>query len=301
MKIKLYLKKLTQLILTLIIVMMISSPSFGQNVTIKLKSMSKQVTMPDGVEIKMWGFFNRAGKVTTWLPGPTLTLNEGDNLTIKLKNFLAEPVSIIIPGQVATFTPETVLDVQGRTRVKSFTHETLQGTVGTYTWNNLKAGTYLYQSGSQPAKQVQMGLYGALTVGTYPDTSGDVTLLYSEIDPALHNPPTGATPLGYHPRYFLVNGKADHPVLDAGNTAQPTVLRFLNAGLDFHTPVLNDGSYMSLVAEDGNPYPFPKEQYSVLLQAGKTKEALWQPATAGNHVIYDRRLNGMYTSLNVTE
>ena len=148
-----------------------------------------------------------------------------------------------------------------------------------------------------------MGLYGALTVGGYsglPVTSGDVTLLYSEIDPALHNPPAAATPLTYKPRHYLVNGEEPTSApLIAGDTNQPTMLRMLNAGLDFHVPTLN-GGYMSLVAEDGNLYPFPKQQYSANLAAGKTIDALWQPGSAGDHVIYDRRGNGMVASLTVT-
>ena len=253
--------------------------------------------------ITMWGFANDTGDCATaptvWNVGPQLTdtdLVTGD-LTITLRNCLSEPVSIVIPGQPATFAPVR----NGDGRVTAFTTEAPAdggATTTAYTWTGVKAGTYLYQSGSHPAKQVQMGLYGALTVGTYPGTSGDVTLLYSEIDPVLHNPPAAATPLGYKPRHFLVNGSASQPTLNAGDTSQPTVLRFLNAGLDFHVPTLN-GGYMSLVAEDGNLYPFPKQQYSVNLAAGKTIDALWQPATEGTHVIYDRRGNGMAASLTV--
>ena len=259
--------------------------------------------LPDGetTAIPMWGFANDTGQacasLPTWDVGPQLTdadLVAGD-LTINLRNCLSEAVSIIIPGQAAIFTPVRTPDG----RVKAFTTEAPAGGSAVYNWSGVKAGSYLYQSGSHPAKQVQMGLYGALTVGSYPGTSGDVTLLYSEIDPVLHSPPAAATPLGYHPRHYLVNGSDTQPVLSAGDTAQPTVLRFLNAGLDFHVPALN-GSYMNLVAEDGNPYPFTKRQYSANVAAGKTIDALWQPASGGNHVIYDRRGNGMAASLAVT-
>ena len=265
---------------------------------------------PDGgtTQIPMWGFAIDTGQacnsLPVWTPGPQLTdadLVAGD-LTVNLRNCLSEPVSIVIPGQPATFTPVTTTDAAGRVRVTAFTYEApADGGITTtpYTWTDVKPGTYLYQSGSHPAKQVQMGLYGALTLGTYPGTSGDVTLLYSEIDPLLHDPPAAATPLGYKPRHFLVNGSAAQPPLPAGDTNQPKVLRFLNAGLDYHVPTLN-GGYMSLVAEDGNPYPFAKEQYSANLAAGKTIDALWQPATAGDHAIYDRRGNGMVATLTVT-
>lgn len=259
--------------------------------------------LPEGetTPIPMWGFTTDIGQACASLPawnvGPQLTDADlvAGNLTINLRNCLSEAVSIVIPGQPANFTPVRTPDG----RVKAFTAEAAAGGFASYTWSGVKTGSYLYQSGSHPAKQVQMGLYGALTVGSYPGTSADVTLLYSEIDPVLHSPPTAATPLGYHPRHYLVNGSDAQPVLTAGDTNQPTVLRFLNAGLDFHVPALN-GSYMNLVAEDGNAYPFVKRQYSANVAAGKTIDALWQPTSDGNHVIYDRRGNGLLASLAVT-
>ena len=263
---------------------------------------------PDGgtTQIPMWGFAadtgQACGSLPDWSIGPQLTdadLVAGD-LTINLRNCLSEAVSIIIPGQPATFTPVTITDGSGRVRITSFTHEADPGGTMNYTWTGVKPGTYLYQSGSHPAKQVQMGLYGALTTGSYADAHDEVTLLYSEIDPALHDPkPKAATPLGYHPRHFLVNGSASDSFPTAGDTNHPTVLRMLNAGLDFHVPTLSSG-HMSLVAEDGNAYPFAKQQYSVNLPAGKTIDALWHPDSAGDYVIYDRRGPGMVASLTVT-
>jgi VCBS repeat-containing protein len=259
-----------------------------------------------GAPVTMWGFASDTGDCATaptgWNVGPVLTdddLVAGD-LTINLRNCLMEGVSIVIPGQPATFTPVTITDSSGRTRITSFTHEASAGSTASYTWTGVKDGTYLYQSGSHPAKQVQMGLYGALTIkGTsYPDAHDEVTLLYSEIDPALHSPPAAATPLGYHPRHFLVNGSTSQSFPAAGDTNHPTVLRFLNAGLDFHVPALNR-SYMSLVAEDGNAYPFAKQQYSASLAAGKTIDALWLPDSAGDYVIYDRRGNSMVSTLTM--
>jgi len=184
-------------------------------------------------------------------------------------------------------------------RVRSFTHETAPGATGVYTWTGLREGTYLYQSGTHPAKQVQMGLYGALSV--LPATPGqayndpntafdnEVVLLYSEIDPALHDPPATAKPLNYKPEYFLINGEPcpnaapiiDHPVV----TNENVLIRFLNAGLKTHVPTLL-GGYMTVIAEDGNLYPYPKEQYSVSLPAGKTVDALWVPATDGTYPVY---------------
>jgi FtsP/CotA-like multicopper oxidase with cupredoxin domain len=253
----------------------------------------------------MWGFVTDTGSCPTssvdWQPGPTLQPTDG-SLTVNLRNCLEEPVSIVIPGQAATGTPVWV-----SSRVRSFTDEaSVGGTVtASYTWTGLKAGTYLYQSGTHPAKQVQMGLYGALivlpaTVGvaytptaTNPDTgyTTELVLLYSEIDPSLHNPPGVAQPLNYIPEYYLINGKPfqdGDPPLSAGNVNEDILIRFLNAGLKTHVPTLLNAPYMSVIAEDGNLYPYAKEQYSVLLAAGKTMDAIWSPTAQGTYPLVDR-------------
>ena len=291
----------------------------GPSLAVGLVAIDGQWSPGGGTtQIPMWGFASdtdqACNSLPDWTVGPQLTDADlvagavGNDLTINLRNCLSEGVSIVIPGQPATFAPVTVTyndgapDADGnstlRTRIIAFTHEAAPGGTASYTWAGVKDGTYLYQSGSHPAKQVQMGLYGALTVGIYPGTHDEVTLLYSEIDPTLHSPPTAATPLGYHPRHYLVNGSVSQLFPAAGDTNHPKVLRFLNAGLDYHVPTLNR-SYMDLVAEDGNGYPFLKMQYSVNLAAGKTIDAYWDPAVHGDYVIYDRRGNGMVSTLTV--
>ena len=134
-----------------------------------------------------------------------------------------------------------------------------------------------------------------------------MTLLYSEIDPALHAAVAGdyynpgrASTLNYQPRYFLINGKpfqSGDPALATLTAGQTTLLRFLNAGLQTRVPVIN-GITMRLVAEDGNPYPWPanpREQYSVMLPAAKTIDAIIVPqavagGTAARYPVYDRRM-----------
>ena len=259
-------------------------------------------------------------------------------------------------------------------RVRSFDVETPPDglTTTTYTWDafntttlagNVKEGTYLYQSGTHPAVQVQMGLYGPLIVypGTGPGTvsavpatvnttnlqpinpgrpaipyNTEAVLLYSEIDPALHdaiatghygpvpplvNPPANwmTSTANYTPRYFLINGKpysGNSPVIPAGDLGQTVLLRFLNAGLQTIVPTLQDTfniiqtmptpptnqpvklPYMTVLAEDGYPVPWLKQQYSLMLPAGKTMDAvITTTPTVGtttspgaNIAIYDRRL-----------
>ena len=278
-----------------------------------------------GGTVPMWGYaqctdntFNdcEAAKV----PGPTLIVPVGDPLLkIYLKNDLPQvgfnnSTSIVIPGQITNMVPVKFFDGAGRQRVRSFTHETLRGGTGEYSWSNMKPGTYLYHSGTHPQVQVQMGLYGGVTKDFAPGQiysdvaySNEVTLFYSEIDTALHNAVAGGnydpavnSTLNYQPSYFLINGKsfeAGAPALANLPAGQPTLLRFLNAGLQTRVPVIN-GLTMRLIAEDGKPYPWPtnpREQYSVLLPAAKTVDALIVPqaepgASTARYPIFDRRM-----------
>lgn len=302
-------RNLMRATVVLAVLTLAAGPSFGA--VVELKAEARNVTLPDGaggtVQIPMWGFFELADTGEEWKPGPTIRVTEGDSLTINLTNSLSEGTSIVIVGQTAMLTPVSFTDPQGRTRVSSFTAETASGgATGVYTWPNLKAGTYLYHSGSHPAKQVQMGLYGVLIVdpitpgtaytpnATNPDTAftSEVVLLYSEIDPALHDPDPGvAQPMNYVPDYYLINGKpfaAGDPAVPAGNVGDNVLIRFVNAGLKTHVPTLLNSPYMSVIAEDGNLYPYAKSQYSVLLAAGKTMDAIWTPTAANTYTMVDR-------------
>jgi len=166
----------------------------------------------------------------------------------------------------------------------------------------------------------------------------EVVMLYSEIDPVIHhavangqfgnNPPTGScnapvsapnnlpagwvcSTVNYDPKYFLINGHAysgsGSNEFAASAAGQKTLLRFLNAGLQTHVPMLT-GLDMTLVAEDGNVYPYVKTQYSAFLPAMKTMDAIIQPSSSGKLSIIDRMLNltnngaapgGMLAFLNV--
>lgn len=283
------------------------------------------------------------GAVT--VPGPALSVPPGDNLVVHLKNTLPEPTSLVISGQVKQegmvpvwFEPSSPATVYtgarppGNTtaRVRSFDVEAApSGGTATYAWAAIKPGTYLYSSGTHRQVQVQMGLYGALTKDAaagnvaYRQGSTDIayanqiTLLYSEIDPALHAAVSNgsyrnggiSSTLEYRPRFFLINGKAFpdgslNPLLPSslppGETAVPAgqnlLLRFLNAGLKTHVPTIA-GQYWQMIAEDGNPLPYvdnPRQQYTAFLPAGKTVDVLLRPdnpgpAGIGEYAIFDSR------------
>lgn len=134
-----------------------------------LRAEQTTITMPGGEIITMWGFAQDSSfgamDGTVQIPGPQLVVPADDpNLVIYLDNNLAEPVSIVIPGQNGVVSPVKFTDDQGRKRIRSFTNETpVNNAVAVkYEWKNFKPGTFLYHSASHPAVQVQMGLYGCV-------------------------------------------------------------------------------------------------------------------------------------------
>lgn len=287
------------------------------DVYLQAESFDKTLTLPDATEVvvPMWGFalctddtFTDCGLPgATDAPGPQINLTTADALTITLNNTLSTPVSIMIPGQAENNAgaPVPFTDGQGRTRVRSFTHEAPASGTATYTWSSLRAGTYLYQSGTYPSIQVPMGLYGALVVvdgltgeaypGVLPDA--ETVLYFSEIDPwqnqivdtaagVIANYPST---IDYSPTYLLINGALSAGALPAGDPGDSVLLRFLNAGLRSHTPSIV-GLDLGLLAEDGNPYPgLAMQQSMALLPAGKTLDALvTMPATDVTLSLFDR-------------
>jgi FtsP/CotA-like multicopper oxidase with cupredoxin domain len=285
--------------------------------TFTLTAQEFDKAMPDGTVVRMWGYA-LPGEAPS-VPGPVLRVPAGESLTINVVNQLPQvinggtvPTSLVVPGQIAAWTPATFTDSKGRLRVRSFAPEAAAGATASYTWSAPQAGTYLYHSGTHPQVQVQMGLYGMVIVeaGVGQAYAGvpydlEVPLLYSEIDPALHaavasgsygnaalaNPVTST--LNYVPKYFLVNGDPYTPGVTqpkaTGAAGLRTLLRIANAGLTLRVPLLQ-GLDMSLVAEDGKPYPYAKTQYTAPLPPMKTLDAVIVPPTDGDYPFYDRRL-----------
>lgn len=308
---------------------LMSGTTVTRGVTYDLVTGEFDKLMADGVTVPMWGF-GLSGQAVT-VPGPVLTVPVGDTtLTINLTNHLSVPVSLVIPGLPDTLTP--VYHQAGDPyagRVRSLTMEAAPGGgMMTYNWTDVRPGTFVYHSGTQMQIQVQMGLYGAVkhdfaAMQAYGDPATayqtDVVLLYSEVDPAIHAAvqdgsygPSGTTTstVSYSPAYFLINGESYTPAqtaIPAGIVGQKVLLRFLNAGLRTHVPIIHN--YIGkLISEDGNLLPFYRDQYEVMLAAGKTSDLLLTPTTVGQITVYDRKLDlttglqsagGMLVKLNV--
>lgn len=327
-----------------------SAAPAAEALDVRLEAMQFTKLLPNGTAtptaITMWGYrdcgasFTGCTSVPT-SPGPVIALPSGDStLRIILKNSLPLPTvandnlprqtSIMIPGLAKPLTPVRFAGGSFDGRIRSFDAEVAPGAEGTFVWNGVRPGTYLYHSATHPQVQVQMGLHGAMarndndsSRAAYPGVTYDTQalLVFSEIDPDLHaavaanSYGTAAGPtstIGFAPRFFTINGEpytAATPHTIAANNSRNLLLRFVNAGIENHAPQLL-GSHYRVVAEDGAVLPAVQRPllYNSLLPAGKTLDVVVN-AGNGNYPLFDRRLRltndtasggGMLASITVT-
>jgi len=324
------------------------------------KVIATAATPPASETVRVWTYASCDSTFSTCVattPGPILRVANGEPLTIHLKNALvrgatpitlshvaayggaAVPTSIQIAGlPIPLFDGAQAAPVpipagsDGAGRIRSFTSEVPNGETHIYSWSaaQLRAGSFIYQSGTHPALQVQMGLYGAVVVEppvgsctglrcAYPGVGFDheVVAVYSELDPLLHTQVANDTygdattataktsTIIYEPQYFFVDGAVDGAAVPTALTSPLTsldqrmvgaandriLLRLLNAGLESHSPVLL-GAAFTVVGEDGNPSQatmLGHSQYSTLLPAGKSLEAIWTAGASGVYPLIDHR------------
>ena len=196
----------------------------GTSPTFSLTTRTGYINLPDGTTAFMWGFSE--GSAGFQHPGPVLCVNQGDTVTVILNNTLTKATSIVFPGQegvTANGTPaQPETDGFGNLTSLTKTAAASGGSV-TYSFVASNPGTFIYESGTDPAIQVRMGLFGALIVrpsmganyvfnraDSQFNPSTEFMALLSEIDPYLHDAVRRNRTFNlrnYHPRYWLINGR----------------------------------------------------------------------------------------------
>src|SRR5215468_657824 len=254
----------------------------GTTHTFNLVAKTGYIDTPDGNSVFMWSYANADAPDNGHFqsPGPVLCATQGQTVVVNLTNNLPEPTSIVFPGQDGAVTA-----TGGAPGLLTTEAAATTGTV-TYTFTAGSPGTYLYESGSDIGKQVEMGLYGALVIrpavganfayGTTSqfDPAREYLLLLSEIDPDLHHAvETGANfdLNSRRDRYFQVNGRQFPDTIqdngsellpnqpygslvriqpNTGANTQPALVRMINAGALNH-PFHPHGNHTTQIAQDG--------------------------------------------------
>lgn len=262
------------------------------------------VLTPDGNSIHAWGYGVAGGDMQ--YPGPTLIVNQGDTVTLRLVNELPVPVSLVFPGQEGVAATGGVPGLLAR--------EARPGEAVSYTFQAREPGTYLYHSGSRPELQVEMGLVGALIVRPatpgraypHPATAFDHEYLFllTEMDPRIHEQvEQGRMDLvdltDYRPVYWFINGRAapdtmapagapwlpnqPYDCMPMMHPGEQILLRLIGAGRDPH-PFHTHGNHAAVIARDArllesSPGAGPnlaREHFTVTVTPGQTTDALFR-------------------------
>ena len=284
----------------------ISGVASGSTRHFSLAAQPGHIGLPDGSRLLMWGFSDAGAFGDMQIPGPTLLVDAGDTVTVTLDNALDVPTSILFPGQSA------VTAAGGAPGL--LTREALPGGSVEYTFRADRPGTYLYESGTQPDVQIEMGLVGAIVVRpaeagraySHPDTAFDREYLFvlSEIDPAVHELAekgrlAAIDTAAWWPTIWLINGRAapdtmapdfapwlpnqPYGALPAMHPGDRLLIRFVGAGRDLH-PFHTHGNHSRVLARDGrllesSPGAGPdrsEQSFTVTVAPGQTTDALFE-------------------------
>ncbi|WP_371402651.1 multicopper oxidase domain-containing protein [Kribbella sp. NBC_00662] len=268
------------------------------NQTFSLTASAGYISTPDGNSIYMWSYGN--SKRGFQLPGPVLCVESGRPVTVILHNTLPEATSIVFPGQVAVKAngnpAQPQFDSGGSLTSLVQPAAATDGSV-TYTFTAGSPGSYLYETGTDVDKQLQMGLYGALVVrpAGHPNQVNDradsafangkeYVYLLSEVDPDVHLAVERNQPVDVNAsksRYFMINGRSMPDTLapnnapwlpgqpygalvhikpyDSATNPLPATIRYLNAG-SVNYPFHPHGSDERVVNRDGHPLQGPAGQ-----------------------------------------
>lgn len=192
------------------------------------------------------------------VPGPTLRLTRGQILEVTLHNALTDPTTIHWHGLHVPF------EMDGAT----WMHDPVQpGQSFTYSFIVDQVGTFWYHPHFDTARQVDLGLYGAIVVDDpdEPEVDLDVVAIldaWAEIDDRDdHHGLDGTSPL------LTVNGARD-PILEAppGSVAR---IRWINAANLAYAGIRSEG--MTVIAGDQGLLAAPRHG-EVLLTPGERAE-----------------------------
>ena len=202
------------------------------------------------------------------VPGPRIEAELGDRVRIVLHNKLAEPTTIHFHGMTvpADMDGVPVISQDAVLPGKSFTYE--------FTVKN--TGSHMYHSHFNAAKQVPMGLLGALIVPDSNDPASDV-----DLPMVLNDGPLG----------FTLNGKgfpATAPIV--AQKGQTIRIRYMNEGLLIH-PMHLHGMPQLVISKDGHLLKHPYMADTVLVAPGERYDVLVKATEPGAWAFHCHVLN----------
>lgn len=294
-----------------------------------------------------WGFSE--DKIKPQIPGPVIKAKVQDTIEITLfndylnRNSIREPISIIFPGQENVEVKEWPFGGNYSPVQPQYQDDELISYANfiepniynypdglLYRFEATKPGMFIYESGTNSEKQIQMGAYGVILVkpkgynirlhpnyrtaygvNTRTEYDKEKILVLGELDSIMHedvSPNTYYDMSKYNPDYWVINGRVFPDTVDYNNNSsqpygseiscrvgQRVLLRIINAGYQEHTMYFG-GLVGRVVAKDSFPLVHSGvdttyEKTGITLGAGKSADIILTPTSAGEFYIYDRQYN----------
>lgn len=273
------------------------------------------LTLPDGEKVYIWGYSLENKQGTAVYPAPTLEVEEGDQVEVKLTNIGPAKAGI---KRVAHSIHWHGLDTdQANDGVPQTAPAIQTGESFTYRFTATQAGTYFYHCHVDTIEHLQMGMHGSFIVhakeGKNQAWSGgpaydkEYVFHLNEIDPSWHKAVEEGKPYDrtqFYPRYWTINGKAfpdtmkDPATKIEGKVGETVLIRLINAGYEEH-PFHMHGQHFQVIATDGRPLPAPIEKDTINIGPGERYDLLVTFTQNGeypfhSHKIIDNTNNGVY-------
>ena len=234
-----------------------------------------------GRRVKAWAYNEQ-------VPGPQIRVREGDRVRITLRNELPESTAIHFHGL------EVPMDQDG---VPFITQPPIKpGASYTYEFTVPNAGSHMYHSHHNAAKQVLLGLLGAFIV----EPKQAKAIERADVDHVMI--------LNDGPHGYTLNGKgfpATEPVV--AKKGQRLRIRYMNEGLMIH-PMHLHGMHMTVIAKDGWDVPMPWKCDTLNIAPGERWDVIVECNNPGtwafhchilSHAESDHGMFGMVTVLIV--
>lgn len=234
------------------------------------------------------------------VPGPRITITQGDRVRIIVKNDLPDPTSVHWHGLTLPNAMDGVADItqQPIAPGKSFTYE----------FTVTQWGTYFYHSHTAADRQEALGLYGALIVepkdaSQKPVYDQEALIQLGEWKVENGNTFPAMSMTGLEPNYFTINGKA-YPATETINlkVGQRLLVRFMGTNsVDIHPMHIHGGPFQ-IVATDGNPVPEGAriQKDTVDVGPGERYDVIWTARMPGKWLLHCH-INHHITNNNVEE
>lgn len=234
------------------------------------------------------------------VPGPRISLTQGDRVRINVTNQLPESTSVHWHGLVVPNSSDGPAEI-AQPPIEP-------GGSYSYEFTVVQAGTFFYHSHDHADRQEALGLYGALIVApadpsTEASVDQDIPIQLQEwLERDGYTYP--AMPMeGSMPNFFTINGKA-YPSTQsvAARVGDRIRFRFIGSSSGFIHPMHIHGGPFQITATDGNPVPadamLMKDTVSVA--PGERYDVIWTAREPGKWLLHCH-INHHTTNDNIEE